>query len=65
MAGFEEALKLVGDLPELRIEPLIGLYTAHVAAGDEAAADRVRTEALSLLDTARCPGIDRLRAILG
>ncbi|MFI5891454.1 hypothetical protein ACIA5D_15225 [Actinoplanes sp. NPDC051513] len=35
------------------------------AAGDEDAANRARAEALSLLDTARYPDIDRLRAILG
>jgi hypothetical protein len=52
-------------VPGLRIEPLIGLYTCYRSAGDTAAADRVRTEALGLLETARYPDIARLRSILG
>jgi len=62
VAAFEEALPLPGDMPGLRIGPLIGLCAAHVATGDAAAADGVRVEALSLLETARCPG---LRAVPG
>ncbi|MFF5288087.1 AfsR/SARP family transcriptional regulator [Paractinoplanes globisporus] len=65
VSAFEQALELYGDMQDLRIEPLIGLYTTHLAAGDEKAAARARAEALSLLDTARYPDIDRLRAILG
>ncbi|MFD0524938.1 ATP-binding protein [Paractinoplanes durhamensis] len=65
VAAFEEALRLFGDMQDLRIEPLIGLYSTHLAAGDQEAADRVRGEALSLLETARYPDIERLEAILG
>jgi hypothetical protein len=65
VSAFEQAPELYGDMQDLRIEPLIGLYTTHLAAGDEKAAARARAEALSLLDTARYPDIDRLRAILG
>jgi DNA-binding SARP family transcriptional activator/tetratricopeptide (TPR) repeat protein len=65
VTAFEEALRLFGDMQDLRIEPLIGLYTTHLAAGDEAAANRARREAMSLLETARYPDIERLEAILG
>ncbi|MEU4237283.1 BTAD domain-containing putative transcriptional regulator [Actinoplanes sp. NPDC026619] len=65
VTAFEEALGLYGDMQDLRIEPLIGLYTAHLAAGDEQAANRARGEAMSLLETARYPDIERLEAILG
>jgi DNA-binding SARP family transcriptional activator/tetratricopeptide (TPR) repeat protein len=65
VAAFEKALELYGDVPGLRIEPLIGLYTCYRAAGDTEAAARVRTEALGLLETARYPDIARLRSILG
>jgi tetratricopeptide (TPR) repeat protein len=65
VAAFEEALELYGDVPGLRIEPLIGLYTCYRAAGDTEAAARVRTEALGLLETARYPDIARLRSIVG
>jgi hypothetical protein len=65
VSAFEQALTLYGDMQDLRIEPLIGLYTTHRAAGGEDTANRVRAEALSLLDTARYPDIGRLRAILG
>lgn len=65
VSAFEQALTLYGDMRDLRIEPLIGLYATHLAAGNEDAADRARAEALSLLDTARYPDIERLRAILG
>jgi hypothetical protein len=65
VAAFEKALELYGDVPGLRIEPLIGLYTCYRSAGDTAAAARVRSEALGLLETARYPDIARLRSILG
>jgi DNA-binding SARP family transcriptional activator/tetratricopeptide (TPR) repeat protein len=65
VAAFEKALELYGDVPALRIEPLIGLYTCHRAAGDAQQAERVRSEALSQLATARYPDIARLRSILG
>jgi hypothetical protein len=65
VAAFEEALQLYADVPGLRIEPLIGLYTCYRAAGDTEAAARVRTEALGLLETARYPDIARLSSILG
>ena len=65
VAAFEQALNLYGDVHDLRIEPLIGLYTTHLEAGDDQAASRARSEALTLLETARYPDIDRLRGILG
>jgi DNA-binding SARP family transcriptional activator/tetratricopeptide (TPR) repeat protein len=65
VAAFEEALELYGDVPGLRIEPLIGLYTCHRALADDQKAQRARSEALGLLETARYPDIARLRSILG
>ncbi|GIF26075.1 DNA-binding SARP family transcriptional activator [Actinoplanes tereljensis] len=65
VAAFEEALRLYGDMQDLRIEPLIGLYTTHLAAGDEEAANRARAEAVSLLETASYPDIERIETILG
>ncbi|HEY0532566.1 MAG TPA: BTAD domain-containing putative transcriptional regulator [Actinoplanes sp.] len=65
VAAFEKALDLYGDVPGLRIEPLIGLYTCYRAAGVADKAERVRSEALGLLETARYPDIARLRSILG
>jgi tetratricopeptide (TPR) repeat protein len=63
--AFEEALELYGDVPGLRIEPLIGLYTCYREVGAPDDAERVRAEALGLLETARYPDIARLRSILG
>jgi DNA-binding SARP family transcriptional activator/tetratricopeptide (TPR) repeat protein len=65
VAAFQEALKLYGDVPGLRIEPLIGLYTCHRETGAGAEAERARSEALGLLETARYPDIARIRSILG
>lgn len=65
VTAFENALQLYADVPGLRIEPLIGLYTCHRASGDPDRAERARSEALGLLATARYPDIARLRSILG
>jgi len=63
--AFEKALELYGDVPGLRIEPLIGLFTCYQEVGALDNAERVRSEALGLLETARYPDIARLRSILG
>ncbi|GAA2684184.1 AfsR/SARP family transcriptional regulator [Actinoplanes palleronii] len=66
IAAFQQALDLYGtSMPSRRIEPLIGLYTAHRSAGDDAAAERARAEALGLLETARYPDLARIQAVLG
>lgn len=61
---FRQALELVGDRRVLRIEPLVGLYQCHVQAGDESAAQQARDEALSLLQAAHYPDIERITTIL-
>ncbi|BCY12771.1 BTAD domain-containing putative transcriptional regulator [Actinoplanes sp. L3-i22] len=66
VAAFEKALDLYGTtVGNQRIEPLIGLYLLHREAGDDAAAERARAEALGLLETARYPDLTRLQALLG
>ncbi|MEV4351251.1 NB-ARC domain-containing protein, partial [Actinoplanes sp. NPDC049596] len=60
VAAFQQAIDLYGDMADLRIEPLIGLYSCYREAGDPTAAGEVREEALRLLETARYPDLTRL-----
>jgi DNA-binding SARP family transcriptional activator len=65
VAAFQRVLDDHGDVAEHRMDPLIGLYLVHVGAGDEAAAEQVREQALKLAGTARYHDVARLRAVLG
>ncbi|MEV6342669.1 BTAD domain-containing putative transcriptional regulator [Actinoplanes sp. NPDC051851] len=66
VAAFEQALDMhEAGRPSQRIEPLIGLYTVHLAMGDHAAAERARGEAIGLLKGARYPDLRRIEKSLG
>ncbi|MFG1991074.1 BTAD domain-containing putative transcriptional regulator [Actinoplanes sp. NPDC048988] len=64
VAAFQRAIELYGEVADLRIEPLIGLYECHRDAGDREAATRTRDEVVRLLKTARYPDLARLSEIL-
>jgi DNA-binding SARP family transcriptional activator/tetratricopeptide (TPR) repeat protein len=64
IAPFREASAMLSDMPELRIEALLGLYAALRDTGDAAGAERVRSEARALTEKARYYDVERLRAIL-
>ncbi|MFF5078281.1 BTAD domain-containing putative transcriptional regulator [Actinoplanes sp. NPDC000266] len=64
VAAFGKAIELYGEVADLRIEPLIGLYACHRDAGDLEAAARTRDEVVALLKTARYPDLARLSGIL-
>ncbi|WP_436529593.1 AfsR/SARP family transcriptional regulator [Actinoplanes sp. HUAS TT8] len=60
----EKATELYGTSHDLRIDPLIVLYSILVEAGDHARAERVRDEVTVLLRTARYPDLVRRERIL-
>ncbi len=60
----EKAVELYGTSHDLRIDPLIVLYSILVEAGEDERAERVRGEATVLLRTARYPDLVRLEKIL-
>ncbi|WP_245923562.1 AfsR/SARP family transcriptional regulator [Paractinoplanes atraurantiacus] len=64
VAAFRQAIDLYGEVADLRIEPLIGLYGCHRAAGDLDEAARTRDEVVRLLETARYPDLARLSEML-
>ncbi|GIJ44063.1 SARP family transcriptional regulator [Virgisporangium aliadipatigenens] len=63
--AFERAVELFADAPDLRIDPLVDLYSVYVEAGDSVAAQRVRAAALLLLENARHPEVPRIERALG
>ncbi|SDT81244.1 AfsR/SARP family transcriptional regulator [Actinoplanes derwentensis] len=63
--AFQRVLDEHGDVAEHRMDPLIGLYLVHTATGDRAAAERVRSEASRLAESARYHDVERLRTVLG
>ncbi|WP_433795628.1 ATP-binding protein [Actinoplanes sp. CA-252034] len=64
-ACYEAALECYREIPQMHIEPLIGLYRCHRSAGDGTAAERVRARALELAETARHPDLARLAKVFG
>jgi tetratricopeptide (TPR) repeat protein len=64
VAAFRQALELYGEHTDMRIEPLVELYLYYGETGQDQAAQASRAEALSLLETARYPDIDRLVRLL-